>query len=86
MGALGIPNWLVVNCPVIVLPDRSPGTVRYVGSTEFACGIWVGIELDSPNGKKVFLKISFVLIFWASNALYRPQKTHWGGLSLEGYP
>ncbi|KAJ3104910.1 hypothetical protein HDU97_008768 [Phlyctochytrium planicorne] len=27
------------------------GTVRYLGETAFAAGNWVGIELDTPNGK-----------------------------------
>ncbi|KAI0664502.1 CAP Gly-rich domain-containing protein [Cubamyces menziesii] len=30
---------------------RKRGTVRYVGQTEFAKGIWVGIEYDEPIGK-----------------------------------
>lgn len=27
------------------------GYVRYVGSTSFATGKWVGVELNEPNGK-----------------------------------
>lgn len=27
------------------------GTLRYCGPTEFANGIWAGIELDDPGGK-----------------------------------
>ncbi len=30
---------------------RKRGTVRYVGPTEFAKGVWVGIEYDEPIGK-----------------------------------
>jgi dynactin 1 len=27
------------------------GTVRFTGSTAFAAGRWIGVELDAPNGK-----------------------------------
>ncbi|KAI8996485.1 CAP Gly-rich domain-containing protein [Trametes punicea] len=30
---------------------RKRGTVRYVGPTEFAKGVWVGIEYDEPIGR-----------------------------------
>ncbi|KAH9217923.1 CAP Gly-rich domain-containing protein, partial [Leptodontidium sp. 2 PMI_412] len=35
----------------VQLADGRIGIVRYVGQTEFADGDWVGVELDSFDGK-----------------------------------
>ena len=29
------------------------GVIRFVGKTEFAPGIWIGLELDAPEGLRV---------------------------------
>jgi CAP-Gly domain len=43
------PSELTVDARVEV--QGKPGTVRFVGTTSFQTGKWVGIELDTPNGK-----------------------------------
>ncbi|XP_043551300.1 kinesin-like protein KIF13B isoform X2 [Chiloscyllium plagiosum] len=45
-----IPEWLKEGEYVSVGTNKT-GTVRYIGSTEFADGIWIGIELNVPAGK-----------------------------------
>uniref|UniRef100_A0AAY4EGL0 CAP-Gly domain-containing protein n=1 Tax=Denticeps clupeoides TaxID=299321 RepID=A0AAY4EGL0_9TELE len=35
----------------VMLDDMKTGTLRFCGTTEFASGQWVGIELDEPEGK-----------------------------------
>ncbi|XP_024133535.1 CAP-Gly domain-containing linker protein 3 [Oryzias melastigma] len=35
----------------VVLDDNKTGTLRFCGTTEFASGQWVGVELDEPEGK-----------------------------------
>ncbi|XP_061603004.1 kinesin-like protein KIF13B isoform X2 [Cololabis saira] len=45
-----LPDWLVDGAAVTVGGSKA-GTVRYVGPTQFAEGLWVGVELDSPVGK-----------------------------------
>ncbi|XP_061890729.1 kinesin-like protein KIF13B isoform X2 [Entelurus aequoreus] len=49
-ASLSIPDWLKEGAFVSVGTNKS-GTVRYVGPTDFADGIWVGVELEVPAGK-----------------------------------
>lgn len=44
-----LPDWLTEGAYVTVGANKV-GTVRYVGNAEFADGVWVGVELDSPSG------------------------------------
>ncbi|XP_014830819.1 PREDICTED: kinesin-like protein KIF13B isoform X3 [Poecilia mexicana] len=44
------PDWLTEGEYVTVGSNKA-GTVRYVGTTQFADGVWVGVELDTPVGK-----------------------------------
>ena len=45
MAPTDIPLGAIVEIPV------GRGVVRFSGSTDFAPGKWVGIELDEPSGK-----------------------------------
>lgn len=54
-----LPNWLKGGARV-TLGGGKCGTVRYVGTTDFADGIWVGVELDSPSGTFWFLYYIFI--------------------------
>ncbi|XP_061742268.1 kinesin-like protein KIF13B isoform X2 [Nerophis ophidion] len=49
-ASLSMPDWLKEGAFVSVGTNKS-GTVRYVGPTDFADGIWVGVELEVPAGK-----------------------------------
>ncbi|KAK7882151.1 hypothetical protein WMY93_028325 [Mugilogobius chulae] len=35
----------------VLLDNQKVGTLRFCGPTEFASGLWVGVELDEPEGK-----------------------------------
>lgn len=45
-----LPDWLTEGAYVTVGSNKA-GTVRYVGVTQFAEGVWVGVELDTPVGR-----------------------------------
>lgn len=45
-----LPDWLTEGAYVTVGSNKA-GTVRYVGATQFAEGVWVGVELDTPVGR-----------------------------------
>lgn len=44
-----LPDWLTEGAYVTVGGNKA-GTVRFVGMTQFAEGVWVGVELDTPVG------------------------------------
>ena len=44
-------DWMVVGESVQVRPSNLTGVIRFVGSTDFAPGTWIGIELDTSQGK-----------------------------------
>ena len=35
----------------VAVSGSKPGTLRYIGTTDFAKGEWAGVELDEPQGK-----------------------------------
>lgn len=46
-----VSGWLKVGESVQIRPSNNSGVVAYVGRTEFASGTWVGVELDTSQGK-----------------------------------
>ena len=48
---------------VICVGDKKTGKVRYIGPTDFALGVWIGVELDTPSGK-LFTCIFLVFFFF----------------------
>ncbi|XP_014668068.1 PREDICTED: kinesin-like protein KIF13A [Priapulus caudatus] len=51
MADAPVPSWITVGEPVVVMPYTACGVIKFVGTTEFAAGNWVGVELDKPAGK-----------------------------------
>ena len=49
-----IPSWVQLGVGVHVLCENDSNksaTVRFIGTTVFAPGNWVGVELDTYNGE-----------------------------------
>ena len=38
------------------------GIIRYVGETEFAEGVWIGLELETPTGMYLSIYICILLL------------------------
>lgn len=60
-----LPEWLREGAYVTVGSNKA-GTVRYMGLTQFAEGLWVGVELDTPVGKPLLLFGAFFSLSPAS--------------------
>ena len=48
---LEVPAWMRPGEIVQVRPSNMSGVIAYIGSTEFAPGAWVGLELETNQGK-----------------------------------
>lgn len=51
LEAAGNQVVLPVGSRALVGTQQLKGTVRFVGSTNFASGVWIGVELDTPQGR-----------------------------------
>ena len=48
---LDLPEWMVCGESVILRQSNYSGIIAFIGATDFASGLWIGIELDAPLGK-----------------------------------
>ena len=48
---LDLPEWMVCGESVILRQSNYSGIIAFIGATDFATGLWIGIELDAPLGK-----------------------------------
>ena len=56
MEAWNVINFKPVNSDLsliwkVLVSGSKPGVLRYIGETDFAKGVWAGVELDEPYGK-----------------------------------
>lgn len=45
-------RFLDIGQGVMVIHNKEMATVKYVGHTDFAPGIWLGLELRNPRGNQ----------------------------------
>ncbi len=48
-----LPDWAKLDAHVVVSTNHvlnKPGQIRFIGDVRFAKGLWIGVELERPNG------------------------------------
>ena len=62
-GNLDLPEWMVTGESILLRQTNYSGTISFIGTTDFAPGIWIGIALDAPLGK--FLPSPLFLLYFS---------------------
>ena len=52
---LDLPEWMVCGESVILRQSNYSGIIAFIGATDFAAGLWIGIELDASLSKCLYL-------------------------------
>ena len=58
--ATNLPDWMTEGERILLRKSNLSGTIAYIGAIEFASGIWIGIELDAPVGKKLLNELRLI--------------------------
>ena len=40
---------------VLLRKSNYSGTIAFIGTIDFASGVWIGVELDAPVGNNIYL-------------------------------
>lgn len=46
-----LPEWVCVGESVLIRPSNASGVIAFLGPTQFAPGVWIGVDLDAPTGE-----------------------------------
>ena len=57
------PDWLKVGESIQLRPSNQSGVVAYLGPTQFAGGLWVGVELDTVPSHLLAFTLSYIYIW-----------------------
>ena len=50
-----LPEWMTIGEHVLLRKSNYSGTIAFIGTIDFASGVWIGVELDAPVGKNEFV-------------------------------
>ena len=53
-------KYLELGQSVMAVPAKEMAVVKYIGHTDFAPGLWIGLELRNPKGDNCFGKTCFL--------------------------
>ena len=64
------PEWLKVGESIQLRPSNQSGVIAYLGPTQFAGGLWVGVELDTVPSHLMLFTLSYLCL--SCNGVFSP--------------